>query len=70
MQGLKATIIRAEGESEAAVLVTEALKNAVSACIQVRRIDTTKEVAETLSRSRNVTYLPSGGNILLGLNDA
>ena len=67
---MKATVIRAEGESEAAVLITEALKNAGSAFIQVRRIDTAKEVAETLSRSRNVTYLPSGGNMLLGLNNA
>jgi len=69
-QEMKATVIRAEGESEAAVLITEALKNAGSAFIQVRRIDTAKEVAETLSRSRNVTYLPSGGNMLLGLNNA
>ena len=42
--------------------------------IEVRRIDAAKEVAESLSRARGVTYLPSGGqgggsNLLLGLSD-
>ena len=69
-QEKKASVIRAEGESESAKLITDALKEAGDAFIQVRRIDTAKEVAETLSRSRNVTYLPSGGNLLLGLNNA
>ena len=69
-QEKRAAVIRAEGESESAKLITDALKEAGDAFIQVRRIDTAKEVAETLSRSRNVTYLPSGGNLLLGLNNA
>jgi len=69
-QEKKAAVIRAEGESESAMLITSALKDSGDAFIQVRRIDTAKEVAETLSRSRNVTYLPSGGNMLLGLNNA
>jgi hypothetical protein len=36
----------------------------------VRRIDTAKEIAASLARSRNVTYLPSGNgsNLLLGLS--
>ena len=48
--------------------------NAGDGLIEVRRIDAAKEVAETLARSRGVTYLPSGGaggggsNMLLGLN--
>ena len=69
-QEKKASVIRAEGESEAAQLISDALKQAGDAFIQVRRIDTAKEVAETLSRSRNITYLPTGGNLLLGLNNA
>jgi len=36
--------------------------------IEVRRIDAAKEIAETLARSRNVTYLPSQQNLLIGLN--
>ena len=39
----------------------------------MRRIDAAKEVAESLSRARGVTYLPSGGqgggSNLLGLSD-
>lgn len=69
-QEKKAAVIRAEGEAESAMVITQALKESGEAYIQVRRIDTAKEVAETLSRSRNVTYLPSGGNMLLGLNNA
>ena len=43
--------------------------------MQVRRIDAAKEIAETLARSRNVTYLPGGGggggsNMLFGINSA
>ena len=45
--------------------------------IEVRRIDTAKDVAAILSKSRNVTYLPNtsgggsgggGANMLLGIN--
>lgn len=30
--------------------------------IEVRRIDTAKEVAHIISKSRNITYLPSSSN--------
>jgi len=70
-QDKKAAIIRAEGEAEAAKIISKALNDAGSGMIEVRRIDTAKEVAELLARSRGVTYLPSGGkdgsNLLLGL---
>jgi len=38
--------------------------------IEVRRIDTAKDVAQIVSRSRNITYLPSskgGSNMLLNV---
>ena len=63
-----ATVIRAEGESESAALITSAMEQYGDAYLSVRRIDTAKEIADTLARSRNVTYLPSGGNMLLGLS--
>lgn len=65
-----ANIIRAEGEAEAAELISGALKDSGIGLIEVRRIDTAKEIAQTLAGSRNVTYLPSGkgSNMLLGLN--
>lgn len=37
--------------------------------IELRRIEAARDIAGTLSKSRNVVYLPSGGpNMLLGLN--
>lgn len=70
-----ASITRAEGEAEAAKIISEALLKSGDGLIEVRRIDAAKEIAETLARSRNVTYLPGGGssggsNMLLGLNTA
>ena len=69
-QEKKASIIRAEGESIAAKVVSEALELS-PALVELRRIEAAKDIAETLSKSRNVTYLPSGGqngsNMLLNL---
>jgi regulator of protease activity HflC (stomatin/prohibitin superfamily) len=36
--------------------------------IELRRIEAAKDIADTMSRSQNVVYLPSGGNMLLGIN--
>lgn len=73
-QERKAAVIRAEGEAEAAELISKAMETAGNGFIEVRRIDAAKEVAATLGRSKNITYLPSGGdgtgsNLLLGLNN-
>ncbi|KAJ8607612.1 hypothetical protein CTAYLR_005769 [Chrysophaeum taylorii] len=69
-QEKKAAVIRAEGEAEAALLISKALEESGSGLIEVRRIDAAREVADTLSKSRGLTYLPGGGgqNMLLGLN--
>eukprot|EP00321_Phaeocystis_globosa_P004081 CAMPEP_0118831320 /NCGR_PEP_ID=MMETSP1162-20130426/30302_1 /TAXON_ID=33656 /ORGANISM="Phaeocystis Sp, Strain CCMP2710" /LENGTH=277 /DNA_ID=CAMNT_0006762727 /DNA_START=39 /DNA_END=872 /DNA_ORIENTATION=- len=70
-QEKQANIIRAEGEAQAAQLVSDALV-ASPALVELRRLETAKEIAETLSRSRNVTYLPSGGgqSLLLSVGQA
>lgn len=68
MQERNAAIIRAEGESEAAKLISDATKAAGAGLVELRRIEAAKDIAETMSRSQNVVYLPSGGNMLLGLN--
>ena len=60
-QERQAAIIRAEGESEAARLISSALRKAGTAVIDVRRIDAAKQIAEVLSKSRNVVYVPGGG---------
>ncbi|KAH9250512.1 hypothetical protein BASA81_011688 [Batrachochytrium salamandrivorans] len=54
-----AGIIRAEGESQAARLVSDAYKKSGQAHLELRRIEASKEIAATLSNSKNVTYLPS-----------
>jgi prohibitin 1 len=71
-QERQAAIIKAEGESEAARLVSDAIAKSGSGFIEVQRIDAAREVAETLAKSRNVTYLPNqaggSGGVLLGLS--
>lgn len=64
-QEKKAAVVRAEGEAEAARLISEAIKQHGSGLIEVRRLDAAKDIAETLSKSRNVMYLPAGVNLLL-----
>ena len=67
-QERKAAVIRAEGESEAARLISDATKTAGPGMIELRRIEAAKDIAATMSKSGNVVYLPGGGNMLLGLN--
>eukprot|EP00163_Fabomonas_tropica_P026762 TRINITY_DN502_c1_g1_i1.p1 TRINITY_DN502_c1_g1~~TRINITY_DN502_c1_g1_i1.p1 ORF type:complete len:342 (+),score=97.31 TRINITY_DN502_c1_g1_i1:82-1107(+) len=66
-----AAITRAEGEAAAAERISEALKDG-AALIELRQLDAAKDIADVLSRSRNVTWLPSssgGSNLLLNLKD-
>jgi len=70
-QEKEALIIRSEGDSEAARLVSEALQTSGKGLIELRRIETAQHIAETLANNKDITYLPSqgkgGSNILLGL---
>ena len=69
VQERKAAVIRAEGESESARLISEATKVAGPGLIELRRIEAAKDIASSLSKSGNVMYLPgSGSNMLLGIN--
>ncbi|KAI3848042.1 hypothetical protein MKW92_002797 [Papaver armeniacum] len=67
-QERRAAIIRAEGESDSAKLISDATAAAGMGLIELRRIEASREIASTLARSPNVSYLPGGNNILLGLN--
>jgi len=58
-QEKRAAVIRAEGEAEAADLITDALQTHGNGFIEVRRIDAARDIAETLAKSRNISYLPS-----------
>ncbi|WOO85624.1 Prohibitin-1 [Vanrija pseudolonga] len=65
-QERQAAVIRAEGEAEAAATISAALAKAGDAFVQFRKIETAREIAGTLSGSRNVSYVPSSsGNLLL-----
>jgi len=77
-QERQANVIRAEGESEAADVIGKAVAKSGNGLIQIRRIETQRDVANLLSHNPNVTYLPGGGsgddnsggkggNFLLGL---
>jgi prohibitin 1 len=66
-QERQATVIRAEGEAEAAHIITQTLKDHGTGAIEVRRIDAAKDIAESLARSPNVMYLPGSQQVLLNM---
>ncbi|KAF9616162.1 hypothetical protein IFM89_028628 [Coptis chinensis] len=67
-QERRAAVIRAEGESEAAKLISDATKEFGNGLIQLRILEAARENAATLANSNNVIYLPKGMNAFLGLN--
>merc|ERR1711920_205998 len=77
-QERQAVVTRAEGEAEAAQIITDAMEKTGNAIIEVRRIDAAKEIAGKLAGSSNIVYLPSqaaggaggggGGGLLLGID--
>lgn len=67
-QERQATVIRSEGEAEAASLISEALKEHGTGLIDMRRIDAAKDIADVLSKSPNIMYMPGGQNMLLNMS--
>jgi len=65
-QEKKAAIIRASGEAEAAKLIGVAME-AGTGFIELRKIEASRDIADILSRSRNVTYIPQSGGMFLNL---
>merc|ERR1711915_384465 len=62
-----ASIITAEGDTEAADLLAKAFAEAGEGLVELRRIETAEEVTTNLSQSRSVVYLPQGQQTLLSL---
>ncbi|KAL9616450.1 MAG: hypothetical protein Q9160_008681 [Pyrenula sp. 1 TL-2023] len=75
-QERQANVIRAEGEADSADIISRAIGKAGDGLIKIRRIEASREIAQTLATNPNVTYLPGGGgedgkgkntSLLLGL---
>ena len=65
-QERQASVIRAEGEAEAAETISKALEKAGDGLLMIRRIEASKDIAGILANSPNVTYVPSNGNASAG----
>lgn len=63
----QAAVIQAEGDTEAAQLLANAFARAGEGLVELRRIEAAEDIASNLSQSRNIVYLPSGQQTLLGL---
>lgn len=61
-QERQANVIRAEGEAESADIISKAVAKAGDGLIMIRRIEASKDIAQTLASNPNVTYLPGGGD--------
>ncbi|KNE65755.1 hypothetical protein AMAG_09732 [Allomyces macrogynus ATCC 38327] len=59
-QEKQAAIIRAEGNAQAAEVISNALQQAGPGLVEFRRIEAAHKIAQTLAKSPNVTYLPGG----------
>lgn len=67
IQEKEATIIRAKGEAEAATLIGQSIKEN-PAFIKLRRLETARDIASTVSESGQKVYLDSN-NLLLSLGE-
>jgi len=66
-QQKQAAIITAEGDAKGAELLSQAFKHAGDGLIELRKLEAGEEIAENLSKNRNVVYLPDGQGILMNL---
>jgi prohibitin 1 len=62
-----AAIIRAEGDSIAADLLAKAFAEAGEGLVELRKIESSEDIAYQMSQSQNVIYLPQGQQTLLAL---
>ncbi|KAI1187263.1 putative prohibitin-1 [Nemania serpens] len=75
-QERQANVIRAEGEAESAETISRAIARYGDGLIQIRKIEASREIAQTLATNPNVSYLPSGNkqggssNFLLSVGKA
>jgi len=66
-QQKKAAVTSAEGDREAASLLSKAFAAAGDGLVELRRIEAAEDIAYQMSQSRNVVYLPQNQTTLLNL---
>lgn len=69
-QERQANVIRAEGEAESADIISKAIAKSGDGLVQVRKIEASREIAQTLAGNPNVAYLPGGNkgtNLLMNV---
>ncbi|KAL8136691.1 hypothetical protein V2J09_002692 [Rumex salicifolius] len=69
-QERRAAIIRAEGESESAKLISDATAAAGMGLVELRKIEASKENVASMSKNSNVIYFPKGNQMLMAINHA
>lgn len=72
-QERQANVIRAEGEAESAEAISKAIAKAGDGLIKIRKIEASREIAQTLAANPNVAYIPGGGkgtNLLMNVGRA
>jgi len=69
-QERQANVIRAEGEADSADIISKAIAKSGDGLIQIRKIEASREIAQTLASNPNVAYLPGSGkgtNLLMNV---
>ncbi|CAF4377098.1 unnamed protein product, partial [Rotaria sordida] len=66
-QSRQANVTAAEGDTRAADLIGKVLDEADDGLIELRRIEAAEGIANQLSKSRNIVYLPHGPRMLLNI---
>ncbi|RYP72560.1 hypothetical protein DL770_007940 [Monosporascus sp. CRB-9-2] len=72
-QERQANVIRAEGEAESAETIGRAVARSGDGLVKIRKIEASREIAQTLASNPNVAYLPGGrqgGQFLLNVGRA
>jgi len=67
-QERSALVVRSEGDAQAAQLVSDAITQSGRGLIELRKVETAVEIANTLAKNRNITYIPSTQGMLLNLD--
>jgi len=65
-----AAILRAEGDAEAARLVSEAMAKYGQGLVAIRKIEAAQDIVQTLQQSGNVTFLSSNALNMVNLQGA